>query len=208
MSTTKPAPGGPAVKPHSMLEDYNQSVPDPLAHFQAIPWCATLLASRANLQVIVPDRRPLASGESNFVRKTMNSPTTVRACVTFFRLLKPPKSKLISPPSSGGTGEVSPAGGAAAVGAPKTKAVLSASDALLSSGGGKESGEDPRNPFLVFHALADLGEDMTSYVGTMHGGLYGVLMDEVMGTAANFQSREFLALCYLSTYLPLGRIMC
>ncbi|KAI1377777.1 Thioesterase/thiol ester dehydrase-isomerase [Hypoxylon crocopeplum] len=198
-------PANIEVTPHSAPTDHNQSVPDPIAHFKAIPWCAALLSDPANLQVVVPDRRPLPSGESNFVRKTMNSPTTVRACVTFFRMVRPLKSKPTSSstsssssvPSSGGTREVSPAGGAPAVGSSKEEAgdrgkskktkALSASEALL-SGGGRENGEDPRNPFLLFSALADLGVDCQSYVGTMHGGLYGVLMDEVMGTAANFQA--------------------
>ncbi|KAK8106387.1 hypothetical protein PG999_009746 [Apiospora kogelbergensis] len=59
-----------AVKPKSELTDHNQSVPDPMAHFMAIPWCAKILQDKANLDVVVPDRRPLDSGESNFVRKT------------------------------------------------------------------------------------------------------------------------------------------
>ncbi|KAI0132518.1 HotDog domain-containing protein [Xylariales sp. AK1849] len=154
---------GPAVKPHTAPKDHNQPVPDPIAHFKAIPWCAKLLEDRAVLDIIVPDRRPLESGESNFVRKTMNSPSTVNACVTFFRMLKHPKS---SKP---------------------VDASISRSRELL-AGGGPDDGEDLKNPFLLFNALVELGVDCQSYAGTMHGGLYGVFMDEVMGTAANFQS--------------------
>ncbi|KAI1386379.1 Thioesterase/thiol ester dehydrase-isomerase [Hypoxylon trugodes] len=172
--------------------DHNQAVPDPLAHFQAIPWCAALLSDRSNLDVIVPDRRPLPSGESNFVRKTMNSPTTVKACVTFIRMVKPAKSKAkITAPSSGGTGEVSPAGGVSPVGngkVDKEKRVKQTASQALLGGGGKENGEDPQNPFILFNALADLGIDTQSFAGTMHGGLYGVMLDEVMGTAANHQA--------------------
>ncbi|KAI1409653.1 Thioesterase/thiol ester dehydrase-isomerase [Hypoxylon sp. FL1857] len=214
MSSSKP---GPAVKPHSAPTDHNQPVPDPVAHFKAIPWCAALLSDPAVIDIIVPDRRPLPTGESSFVRKTMNTPTTIKACVTFYRMVKPVKpvkpkpssSSSSSPsPSSGGTGEVSPAGGASPVGQSKSgekkdtgkdkdkdkdkekdKKPLSASEALL-SGGGKENGEDPRNPFILFNALADLGPDLQSFAGTMHGGLYNVLMDEVMGTAANFQAKH------------------
>ncbi|KAK0643593.1 HotDog domain-containing protein [Cercophora newfieldiana] len=156
--------GGPAVKPHSAPENHNQFIKDPVAHFRAIPWCATLLNDPAVLETIVVDRRPLASGESNFVRRVMNSATTVRACVTFFRMVKAGKG-------------LAPEGG------------LSKSEALL-RGGGKEDGEDRRNPFLLFNALLDLGEDLCGFRGTLHGGLFAVLMDEVMGTAANFQAEH------------------
>ncbi|KAI1142322.1 Thioesterase/thiol ester dehydrase-isomerase [Hypoxylon sp. FL0543] len=214
MSSPKP---GPAVKPHSAPTDHNQPVPDPVAHFKAIPWCAALLEDPAVIDIIVPDRRPLPTGESSFVRKTMNTPTTIKACVTFYRMVHPvnhkPKSSKSSSssssPSSGGTGEVSPAGGASPIGKnkqqskdseseegnkdkkkdKKDKKPLSASEALI-GGGGKDNGEDPRNPFILFNALADLGPDLQSFAGTMHGGLYNVLMDEVMGTAANFQAKH------------------
>ncbi|KAK4165864.1 HotDog domain-containing protein [Cladorrhinum sp. PSN259] len=157
---------GPAVKPHSASNtNHNQYIKDPVAHFKNMPWANNLLSDPAVLEIIVVDRRPLPSGESNFVRRVMNSGTTVRACVTFFRMLKPPK------PSASSVQEIT-----------KAKAVL--------QGGGSQDGEDPRNPFLLFNALLDLGEDLSSYAGTMHGGLFAVLMDEVMGTAANFQSHH------------------
>ncbi|KAI1776873.1 Thioesterase/thiol ester dehydrase-isomerase [Hypoxylon cercidicola] len=167
------------AKPHSAPADHNQCVPDPLAHFKAIPWCASLLSDRAVVSVVVPDRRPLPTGESNFIRKTMNSPTTVRASLSFLRVVEPADI---------------PAGGdeqqqKKKEKKKKKKKPLSESEPLL-RGGGPDDGEDPRSPFLLCNALADLGEDCTSYVGTMHGGLYGVLMDEVMGTAANFQTEN------------------
>ncbi|KAK8106388.1 hypothetical protein PG999_009747 [Apiospora kogelbergensis] len=56
--------------------------------------------------------------------------------------------------------------------------------------GGPDNGEIAKNPFLLFSALVDLGVDCQSYAGTMHGGLYTVLLDEVMGTAANFQAGQ------------------
>lgn len=97
----------------------------------------------------------------------MNTPTTIKACVSFFRPVRAhPKLQAT-------------AGSA-----------ISKSQELL-SGGGPENNENPKNPFLLFSALVDLGVDCQSYAGTMHGGLYGVLMDEVMGTAANFQSGKF-----------------
>ncbi|KAI0387707.1 HotDog domain-containing protein [Hypomontagnella monticulosa] len=164
-----------ATNPPMAATKHNQSVPDPLAHFKAIPWCAALLTDKAILDTVVPDRRPLPSGESSFVRKTMNSADTVRACVTFIRMVRPMRAK----PSTNNNSK--PGQG------DKEKKALSGSEALL-SGGGKENGEDMRNPFLLFNALADLGTDLQSFVGTMHGGLFGVLMDEVMGTAANMQA--------------------
>ncbi|KAI0111927.1 HotDog domain-containing protein [Daldinia grandis] len=197
-STSNPA--DPATTP----TEHNQVVADPIAHFKAIPWCAALLSDPAIIETGVPDRRPLPNGDSSLVRKTMNSPTTARACVTFYRLVKPTKprsSPSSSSSSSGGTGEVSPAGGTSPSGSNKNKnnnsnnnsnnknqkPALSASEALL-SGGGKDNNEDPRNPFVLFNALVDLGEDCQSFPGVMHGGMHGLLMDEVMGTAANAQA--------------------
>lgn len=164
--------GGALVsKAHSAPDNHNQPVADPIAYFKALPWCHALLSDPAVIKVIVVDRRPLESGESNFMRKTVNTATTVKACVTFFRLLNSPKTALVPSNAS-----------ASAVSRP-----LSASAALL-SGGGKENGEDPRNPFLLFNALLEMGVDCQGYAGTLHGGLFAVIMDEVMGTAANFQS--------------------
>ncbi|OTB19946.1 hypothetical protein K445DRAFT_313740 [Daldinia sp. EC12] len=203
MSSSASNPADPATK----QTEHNQVVADPIAHFKAIPWCAALLSDPAIIEVSVPDRRHLPNGDSSLVRKTLNSPTTARACVTFYRLVKPMKPKPTSSSSSSskpsfvGTGEVSPAGGSAPSDSSrsshsskalegkekKRKPALSASEALL-SGGGKENGEDPRNPFVLFNALVDLGEDCQSFPGVMHGGMHGLLMDEVMGTAANSQT--------------------
>ncbi|KAK0715767.1 HotDog domain-containing protein [Lasiosphaeris hirsuta] len=164
---TQASTAGPAIKAHSAPGNHNQFIKDPVAHFKAIPWCAALLADPAVLDTVVVDRRPLATGESNFVRRVMNGPSTVRACVTFFRMVQPPKAR---------EGVV-------------TGSQLSRSKALL-MGGGEADGEEQRNPFLLFNALLDLGEDLCSFQGTLHGGLFAVLMDEVMGTAANFQAQH------------------
>ncbi|KAM7184504.1 HotDog domain containing protein, partial [Naviculisporaceae sp. PSN 640] len=145
---------------------HNQFIKDPEAHFRAIPWCAAHLNNPTVLNVVVPDRRPLPSGESNFVRRIMSSGTTVRACVSF---LQNPSRRVKT--SSG------------------SEQSLSKSTELL-KGGGAADGETRTKPFLLCNALLDLGEDMASYAGTMHGGLFTVLMDEVMGTAANFQCEK------------------
>ncbi|KAI1083489.1 HotDog domain-containing protein [Whalleya microplaca] len=183
------APINPPPPPHS---PHNQAVADPLAHFKAIPWCAALLASRQNLHgtVAVPDCHPLPSGEASFVRKTLNNASTVRACVTFLRA-SPSSSSSATSSSASSSISTTPERGAEDTTAAGTGASGGRGSSILSSGGGgKAAGEDPRTPFLLFHALVDLGEDCNSYKGTLHGGLYAVLMDEVMGTAANFQTGE------------------
>lgn len=128
----------PSTKSH-------QSVPDPLAHFKAISWCEKLLTHRSIVQVIIPERKPLPSTESALVRETLNTSSTVKACVTFLRYVKP------TAPS-------------------------------------EETGEDKKNPFLQVCALVDLGSGVNGYAKTVHGGFFGVVLDEVMGTAANMQA--------------------
>ncbi|KAI1461356.1 HotDog domain-containing protein [Annulohypoxylon moriforme] len=179
------APPSQILRAPSATTNYYQPVPDPLAHFQAIPWCAALLSDPGNVQVAVPDRHPLPKGESNFVHKVINTPDTVRACVTFIRLVKPPRSKA---KSSSPNSEASKINNSEDAKAPKEKPKAASERPAIYGGGGRENGEDPRNPFLLLHALAELGVDCQSFPGIMHGGLYGVLLDEVMGTAANSQT--------------------
>ncbi|KAK4039021.1 HotDog domain-containing protein [Parachaetomium inaequale] len=158
--TNRRHPGG-----SSPPEAHNQPIADPLAHFLAIPWTARLLTDPSAFGIVVSDRRPLASGEKQFVRGVLNGEATVRACVTF--LVRVPPS-----PSSNGSG-----GGIG---------LLSKSKALL-QGGGPQDGEDPEKPFLLFNALLDLGEGMCGFKGMLHGGAVVVLLDETMCAAANNQ---------------------
>ncbi|AEO55269.1 hypothetical protein MYCTH_2053582 [Thermothelomyces thermophilus ATCC 42464] len=151
---------------HSGLEDHNQHVADPLAHFLAIPWAARLLTGPATFGIVVPDRRPLASGDKRLVRSVLNGAGTVRACVTFFMKL--------------------PAHGEEK-GNDESLLPLSRSTALLRSGGPRD-GEDPERPFLLFNALLDLGEDLCGYKGMMHGGALAVILDETMCAAADNQT--------------------
>lgn len=60
-------------------------------------------------------------------------------------------------------------------------------------------GEGKENPFLEYGALVDLGEGVNGYAGTAHGGFFGVVLDEVMGTAANAQAGMFFF--FLSFFL-------
>jgi hypothetical protein len=147
---------------HCSLPDHNQYMADPLAHFLSISWAAKHLTDPAVLDIWVSDRRPLASGEKQFVRSVLSSEATVRACVTF---------SLRVPASAEG------------------KRAVSKSEALL-RGGGVEDGEDPERPFLLFSALLDMGEGLCGFKGTLHGGALAVLLDETMCSAADNQSRE------------------
>ncbi|KAK4150921.1 HotDog domain-containing protein [Chaetomidium leptoderma] len=174
---------------HSAPPNHNQHVADPLAHFLAIPWTARLLTDPAALDIVVSDRRPLASGDTQFVRSLLNSATAVRACVTFFLKLPPSLSSSSSSSSSsqkGGGG----GGGVVQGEEEEEEEGISKSKALL-RGGGPEDGEDPERPFLLFNALLDLGEDLWGFRGTLHGGALVVLLDETMCAAADNQSRDF-----------------
>ncbi|PVH83888.1 hypothetical protein DL98DRAFT_105009 [Cadophora sp. DSE1049] len=126
---------------------HNQPIADPIVHFKAIPWCAKLLSDKSIVQVTVPDRTPIPSTESALVRETLNTSKTVKACITFFRYIKP------TAPAS-------------------------------------ETGEDKKNPFLELCTLVDLNSCVNGYAKTAHGGFFGVVLDEVMGTAANLQAAQ------------------
>ncbi|CZT06241.1 uncharacterized protein RCO7_03282 [Rhynchosporium graminicola] len=122
-------------------------VTDPIQYFKDIPWCAKILSDKSVVQVAVPDRTPLPSTESAFIRETLNTPNTVKACITFFRYIKP------TAPAS-------------------------------------ETGEDKKNPFLELCTFVDLNSGVNGYANTAHGGFYGVVLDEVMGTTANLQAAQ------------------
>ncbi|KAH6631833.1 HotDog domain-containing protein [Chaetomium tenue] len=157
---------------------HHQATADPLAHFLAIPWTARLLTDPAAFGIVVSDRRPLASGDKQFVRSVLSSATTVRACVTFFLRLPPQ-------------------------GAEKKGVVPVSKSRALLQGGGPRDGEDPERPFLLFNALLDLGEDLCGHKGTMHGGALGVLLDETMCAAADNQTQyAFTATMHTSFLRP------
>ncbi|KAL2167399.1 hypothetical protein VTG60DRAFT_1349 [Thermothelomyces hinnuleus] len=196
---------------HSGLEDHNQHVADPLAHFLSIPWAARLLTDPATFGVVVPDRRPLASGDKRLVRSVLNGTGTVRACVTFFVKLPAHGEEkgndedkeeeeeeewwcAGSEPRRGGHDDNG--------GGTRSLLPLSRSTALL-RGGGAQDGEDPERPFLLFNALLDLGEDLCGYKGMMHGGALAVILDETMCAAADNQSRcAFTATMSISFLRP------
>jgi len=57
----------------------------------------------------------------------------------------------------------------------------------------KDSGETKKKPFLEVVALVDLQKGINGFAGTAHGGFYGVVLDEVCGTAANMQAGKILS---------------
>jgi hypothetical protein len=126
-----------------------QYISDPLAHFEAIPWCAKLLSDKRIVGRETPNRTKTADGNSTLINETLNSSSTVRACTSFFRYVKTPTT-----------------------------------DAL-------DNGEDKKNPFLEFVALVDLGSGMDGWKNLVHGGVQGVMLDEVMSNAAFQQARTF-----------------
>jgi hypothetical protein len=52
----------------------------------------------------------------------------------------------------------------------------------------RANGETKEKPFIEVVALLDLQSGINGYANTAHGGFYGVVLDEVMGTAGNMQS--------------------
>lgn len=47
-------------------------------------------------------------------------------------------------------------------------------------------GETKEKPFMELVGLLDLGEGINGYPGTVHGGFFNVMLDEIMGSAVNF----------------------
>jgi hypothetical protein len=61
----------------------------------------------------------------------------------------------------------------------------------------KAAGETTQKPFLEMVALLDLQRGVNGFAGTAHGGFYGVVLDEVMGTVGNMQAGECFSLWLL-----------
>jgi hypothetical protein len=120
----------------------NPSPTDPIDYFNSIP------SDKSIVSVQVPDRTPIASTESAFVRETLNTSNTVKACVVMLKYIKPTEES-------------------------------------------KKNGDSKERPFIEVMALIDLQSGVNGYAKTAHGGIFGVVLDEVMGTAANMQSGAF-----------------
>ncbi|TVY30652.1 hypothetical protein LHYA1_G001247 [Lachnellula hyalina] len=73
------------IQPSSSHAQYTS---DPITHFKNTPWCAKLLSNKSIIHVAIPDRRPKLNSEYTLVKETLNSKSTVRACITSFCLPK------------------------------------------------------------------------------------------------------------------------
>lgn len=129
----------------TMSEDHNQPVPDPIAHFESIPWCYRLINDESAIGLSPLDRSKLPDDEGCLMRETLNNQKSIKASVFFLRY----------PPQTSGS---------------------------------EDNGEDPENPFMEVVALADLGPGVNGFAKTVHGGFFGVLLDETMGSVANMQA--------------------
>lgn len=47
------------------------------------------------------------------------------------------------------------------------------------------NGETTAKPFLEMVGLLDLGDGINGYPGTVHGGFFNVMLDEIMGSTVN-----------------------
>ncbi|TVY12580.1 hypothetical protein LARI1_G009583, partial [Lachnellula arida] len=146
--------------------------------FHSIPWCHALLTHPSILHTSIPDRTPIATTEASLVRETLNTSRTVKACVTFLRYVKP---ALTSASSGNGIGSGKEDKEAKEMERDKEAAIEREMEAR---------GEGKENPFLEYGALVDLGDGVNGYAGTAHGGFFGVVLDEVMSTAANAQAKH------------------
>jgi hypothetical protein len=76
---------------------HGQPTADPISHFKAIPWCANLLSDKSIVHVAVPDRRSKLDNEYTLVKGALNTASTVRACITVFRVPRPTAKRELRP---------------------------------------------------------------------------------------------------------------
>jgi acyl-coenzyme A thioesterase PaaI-like protein len=69
---------------------------DDTTHFQSIPWVAALLRDPKFTPIPIPSRVFKSSTEDSFFSTTINSPSTISACVTQYRT-PPPSAKPFRP---------------------------------------------------------------------------------------------------------------
>ncbi|KAK4107051.1 hypothetical protein N656DRAFT_720865 [Canariomyces notabilis] len=164
----------------SRPEDAGQFIKDPLGHFLAMPWAAALLLDPATTAIVVPDRKPLPSGARSLVNCILNSATTVRACVSYWQSPQLLAQRSAESQLSGAT-EPASAGG-------RHGNHVSSRQALLQESGPKIKEDTKTQPCLLFNALLDIGEQMSGFEGTLHGGATALFIDEAMGSVAGGKS--------------------
>lgn len=57
-----------------------------ITHFQSIPWVANLLSDESFKTIPTPSRQSKETTEDSFFAHTLNSPTTISACLTQYKL--------------------------------------------------------------------------------------------------------------------------
>ncbi|KAI2791224.1 hypothetical protein POX_c04081 [Penicillium oxalicum] len=65
--------------------------------FQSIPWISALLQDKSFLSYTIPSRTVKTSTEDNFFSKTLNTPTTISACLSQYRLSNKPPAPGFNP---------------------------------------------------------------------------------------------------------------
>jgi acyl-coenzyme A thioesterase PaaI-like protein len=65
---------------------------------------------------------------------------------------------------------------------------VSSRQALLQESGPKIKEDTKTQPCLLFNALLDIGEQMSGFEGTLHGGATALFIDEAMGSVAGGKS--------------------
>ncbi|BDD60782.1 hypothetical protein MPDQ_004684 [Monascus purpureus] len=65
---------------------------DEISLFQSIPWISNLLRDDSFETIATPSRQPKPTTEDSFFSNTLNSPTTISACLTQYRKPQSPQS--------------------------------------------------------------------------------------------------------------------
>jgi hypothetical protein len=154
---------------------YGQVVEDPLDHFKAIPWCAKLLYV-LYLSSVETTRGP----DSVILRE---DPSIVSLQIPARNPIPSREFALVNETLN------TPDTVRACV------VMICKRNPTAESVLDGETGIEP-SPELI--GLLDLGEGINGYPGTVHGGFFNVMLDEVMGSAVNVQCGGFYLLLLFS----------
>ncbi|KAH8691465.1 HotDog domain-containing protein [Talaromyces proteolyticus] len=68
-----------------------------VSHFQSIPWVSALLRDPSFVNITFTSRHPKSTTEDSFYARTLNTPSTISACLLQYRI---PESSPVSSPTS------------------------------------------------------------------------------------------------------------
>lgn len=151
--------------PQAYLE-YTNTVPPPqheVDHFNSSPWTRTYLTHPSFKPIPTPSRvQPSKSGiQDNFFARTLNSPSTIPHWLVLVRKDFSPPAELDADPP------------------------FPISREEERKGKGQWQGKRGVTPRPITQTdlilLLDLGDDVTGYFNTLHGGVLGAIFDEVLG---------------------------